>query len=229
MPKIIPKHIAIIMDGNRRWAKERGLTLLQGHLAGYEKLKEVGDWCLKRGVGILTIYAFSTENWNRKKNEVHYLLRLLKTGLTKELKEFNKKKIQLRVTGRVSELSNDLQKVLINAVEKTKNNTQGILNVAINYGGRAELVDAVKNIINKKIPADKVDEELINQNIYASDLPDPDLIIRTSGEMRLSGFLTWQSVYSELYFCPKYWPAFSEKDLADALAEYARRQRRFGK
>ncbi|MCG2693336.1 polyprenyl diphosphate synthase [Candidatus Parcubacteria bacterium] len=229
MSKIIPKHIAIVMDGNRRWAREQGLALLQGHLAGYDKLKQVGDWCLKRGIKILTIYAFSTENWNRKKNEVNYLMRLLKIGLTKESKEFYKRGIQLRVFGRISGLSKDLQTAIKEAVEKTKTNTKSILNIAINYGGRAEIVDAIKNIVAKEIPASKIDEETVNENIYTAGLPDPELIIRTSGEYRLSGFLTWQSVYSELYFCPKYWPAFSEKDLDEALEEYARRQRRFGK
>ncbi|MBU4332580.1 di-trans,poly-cis-decaprenylcistransferase [Patescibacteria group bacterium] len=225
----MPKHIAIVMDGNRRWAREQGLALLQGHLAGYDKLKQVGDWCLKRGIKILTIYAFSTENWNRKKNEVNYLMRLLKIGLTKESKEFYKRGIQLRVFGRISGLSKDLQTAIKEAVEKTKTNTKSILNIAINYGGRAEIVDAIKNIVAKEIPASKIDEETVNENIYTAGLPDPELIIRTSGEYRLSGFLTWQSVYSELYFCPKYWPAFSEKDLDEALEEYARRQRRFGK
>lgn len=229
MKLITPQHIGIIMDGNRRWAKERGLPSLEGHRRGYDKMKEVSDWCIKRGIKIITVYAFSTENWNRTKREVGYLMRLLKKAVSRELDEFNKRGIKLRVIGRLSGLSGDLQQACLSAMEATKNNKKGVFNLCINYGGRIEIVDAIKNIINKKIPASKIDEEVINQNIYTTGLPDPDLIVRTSGEMRLSGFLTWQSVYSELYFCSKYWPAFTEKDLDKTLSEYTRRQRRFGK
>jgi len=223
--KKIPQHIGIIMDGNRRWARGRGLPTLKGHQAGYNKMKKVGDWCLARGVKILTVYAFSTENWNRSKREVNYLMKLLKKALTDEVQEMHEKNIQVRVIGRISQLGKDLQKAVRDAMELTKKNTKGIVNIAINYGGRPELVDAFKVIVKKKAP---VTEKTIAQHLYTSGMPDPDLIIRTSGEYRLSNFLTWQSSYSELLFIDKHWPDFSEKDLDDAIAEYQRRHRRFG-
>ncbi len=222
------QHLAIIMDGNRRWAKQRGLSSLQGHKAGYEKLKAVGDWCLARGIKILTVFAFSTENWKRSEAEVGYLMKLLEFALTKELKVFIKKGIRLNIIGLKSGLSKKMQLAVKNAEAKTKNNKKGILNLAINYGGRLEIVEAMKKIARHKIPAAKITEELISRNAWTAGLPDPDLVIRTSGEQRLSGFLTWQSVYSELYFIKKHWPAFTEKDLDEAIKEYNQRHRRFG-
>lgn len=225
----IPQHIGIIMDGNRRWAKERGLPSLEGHHQGYEKLKEIAKLCFKRGVKVLTVFAFSTENWDRSKEEVSYLMALLKMAVKEALNEFHKDNIRMKISGRINQLSEDLQEAITETVEKTRNNTKGILNLALNYGGRPEIIDAIKEIIDKNIPAQKIDEKIIKENLYMSDLPDPELIIRTSGEKRLSGFLLWESAYSELYFTKKYWPDFNEKDLDDALQEYDRRERRFGK
>lgn len=222
------QHLAIIMDGNRRWAKEHGLPSLEGHRRGYDKMKEVGDWCLVRGIKYFTVYAFSTENWNREKKEINYLMGLFQMALTKEIPIFMKKEIRLRVIGRRQELSERLQKATIKAEEATKNNNKGTLNLAINYGGRLEIVEAVKKIIKKKINPSKITDKLISENIWLAGQPDPDLIIRTSGEQRLSGFLTWESVYSELYFVKCHWPDFSEKDLDKAIDDYNNRHRRFG-
>lgn len=225
----IPKHIGIIMDGNRRWAKEKGLPTLEGHRRGYEKIKEVGDWCSARGIKILTIFAFSTENWQRSKEEVEYLMNILHFGLTKELHEFDKRGIKLKIIGRREGLPEKVARARDEAEKQTAGNTSGLLQIAINYGGRPELVDAVKKIVTRDVPAEKINEEMIEQNLYTAGVPDPDLIIRTSGEQRLSGFLLWQSAYSELYFCSKYWPDFREQDLDETLNWYAGRGRRFGK
>lgn len=222
------QHLAIIMDGNRRWAKEHGLPSLEGHRRGYNKLKQVGDWCLARGIKYFTVYAFSTENWHREKKEINYLMGLFQRALTKEIPIFMKKGIRLRVIGRRQELSERLRKAIIKAEEATKNNNKGTLNLAINYGGRLEIVEAVKKIIKKKISPAQITDKLISENIWLAEQPDPDLIIRTSGEQRLSGFLTWQSVYSELYFVKCHWPDFSEKDLDKAINDYNNRHRRFG-
>ncbi|MFH1597968.1 MAG: polyprenyl diphosphate synthase [Patescibacteria group bacterium] len=223
--KKVPNHLGIIMDGNRRWARNRGLPTLEGHRRGYNKVKKVGDWCLDRGIKILTVYAFSTENWNRSKKEVGYLMKLLKKALTDDIQEMHQKNIQVRVIGRVSQLSKDLQKAVRDAVKLTKKNTKGILNIALNYGGRPEIVDAIRKVVRKKVP---ITEAAIADNLYTAGLPDPDLIIRTSGEYRLSNFLTWQASYSELMFIDKHWPAFTEKDLDKAIKEYQKRNRRFG-
>lgn len=225
----IPKHIGIIMDGNRRWARERGLPTFEGHRRGYDKVKEVGDWCLARDIKILTVFAFSRENWQRSKEEVDYLMNLLQFALTKELNEFSKRGIKLKIIGRREGLPEKVARAADEAEDRTEKNTRGLLQIAINYGGRSEIVDAVKKIIHQGAAKELVDEKLIEENLYTSGLPDPDLIIRTSGEQRLSGFLLWQSAYSELYFCQKYWPDFSEKDLDEALQWYAGRGRRFGK
>ncbi len=216
------------MDGNRRWARAHGLPTLAGHKRGYDKMLQAGEWCLERGVKVLTLYAFSTENWNRSKREVAYLMRLLKLALTREVATLNRRNIKLKVVGRLSGLSRDLQDAAQSAMAATEHNTRGILNIAINYGGRAELVDAVKRIVREKVAPAQVTEQLIERNLYTDGLPDPDLIIRTSGEQRLSGFLTWQSVYSELFFTPKSWPEFSERILDEALDWFSNRGRRFG-
>lgn len=223
------RHLGIIMDGNRRWAKQRGLPTLEGHRRGYSRLKQVGDWCLDRGVEVLTVFAFSTENWNRSKKEVNYLMRLLELGLSRDLDEMHRKNIRIAVIGRVAGLPSRLQKRIAAAVEKTKHNTKGTLQLAINYGGRAEIVDAVKKLVREARSASKITEASIAEKMYTAHQPDPDLIIRTSGEQRTSGFLAWQGVYSELYFTNKHWPDFSERDLDAALLEFKHRQRRFGR
>ncbi len=222
------KHLGVIMDGNRRWAKKRGLPAIEGHRRGYQKAKQVGDWCLERGIQILTVYAFSTENWKRSKVEVNFLMNILEEALTKDLAEFIDKGIRLRIIGDSLGLSQKLQQVIDIAQQKTKDNKKGDLNIAVNYGGRLEIVEAVKKITRKKISPVKINEQLIADNLWTAGQPDPDLIIRTSGEQRLSGFLTWQSVYSELYFTPKHWPDFIENDLDKAIDNFQKRDRRFG-
>jgi len=214
------------MDGNRRWATTRRLPSFEGHRAGYKKIEDVLRWCRDAGIKILTFYAFSTENWQRSKKEVDFLMKLFYLALTKDIKKLHKNKVCVRVIGRKNGLSKKLQQAIKKAEELTKNNTTIILNLAINYGGRLELVDAFNKIL--KNPPKEITEDLISQNIYTADLPDPDLIIRTSGEKRLSGFLTWQSAYSELYFIKRHWPEFSKEDFDGTLNDFANRQRRFG-
>ena len=226
--RIIPKHIGIIMDGNRTWARKKGLPTFAGHKKGYDIAMKVGEWCLDRGVNILTIYAFSTENWNRSKKEVTYLMRLLKHALSNETKSLHAKGIQIRVIGIEKGLSSEIKRAISKAENLTKKNKRGILNIALNYGGRSEITEAVKKIVKQKVKPIQITEDLVSKNLFSSDLPDPDLIIRTSGEYRLSGFLTWQSAYSELMFIDKTWPEFTEKDVDHAIEEYSRRNRRFG-
>ncbi|MBI4920036.1 di-trans,poly-cis-decaprenylcistransferase [Candidatus Azambacteria bacterium] len=221
------QHLGIIMDGNRRWARSRGLSPSEGHRAGCEKAKEVLKWCREAEIKILTLYAFSTENWRRAKSEVNFLMNIFYRILTKDIKELHKNNVRVRIVGRKEDFSEKLQKAIEESEKLTENNTGIILNLAINYGGRQEIVDAFNKIMEN--PPKKITENIISQNIYTAGLPDPNLIIRTSGEMRLSGFLMWQSVYSELRFVKRHWPDFSKKDFNDALADFANRQRRFGK
>ena len=224
----IPHHLGIIIDGNRRWAKEKGLPTFEGHRRGLKKIKELLKWSKNRGIKILTLFVFSTENWKRSKNEVNYLMRLLSRGLNdfkKNIKKINKYGMKIRVIGQRKRLPEYLKKEVQDIEELTKNNKDFVLNFALSYGGRAEIIEAIKNIIKKKIPPAKITEDIISQNLWTSDL---DLLIRTGKEQRISNFLIWQIAYSELYFCPKYWPDFTEKDLDEALLDYARRQRRFG-
>lgn len=223
------RHLGIIPDGNRRWARAHGLPSLEGHRRGYEKFKQVGVWAQERGIEQLTFFAFSTENWNRSKREVGYLMALFREMIVRDILGLHHRGIRFRVLGKLTELAKDLQKSIHEAMELTQGNRRSTLNVAINYGGRLEIVEAVKRLIGKRLAPTQVTEETLAQELYTAGEPDPDLVIRTSGEKRLSGFLTWQSVYSELYFCQKHWPAFTEADLDAALAEYERRQRRFGK
>lgn len=226
---MIPHHLGIIIDGNRRWAKKRGLPSFYGHKKGLDNVKKIGDYCIERGVKIITLYTFSTENWKRSKTEVTYLMELIKNAFSeKNVADLNNKKIKLRVIGQKERLPKSLQEKIQIAEESTKNNNKGILNLAISYGGRPEIVQAIKNIINKKIPANKITEGTINDHLWTAGLPYPDLIIRTGGEHRLSNFLTWQSVYSELYFPKKFWPEFTSKDIDRAFEEYGNRHRRFG-
>ncbi len=227
MLKPILHHLAIIMDGNRRWAKKRGLPSLFGHKQGYDKILKTGDWCLERGIKVLTVFAFSTENWNRSKEEVGYLMNLLEQGLTKDIKTMHQKGIKVQMIGRLNELPVKLQELCRQSMELTKNNTNATLNIALNYGGQPEIVDAVNKVIATGVK--KVNEQSFAKYLYEPTMSPPDLIIRTSGEQRLSGFLLWHSAYSELYFTKVLWPAWSAKDLDLALADYASRQRRHGK
>lgn len=224
----IPEHVAVIMDGNRRWARKHGKPSLEGHRAGYKTFKKVAYAALDRGVKVLSVWAFSTENWKRTKREVQFLMQLMEWVLKEEIAEFAQNNVRLIVTGRVHELSSRLQKLIADTMNLTRNNTRGTLNVMVNYGGRAEIVDAVRAIARAKLDPDSIDADLISQHLYQPELPDPDLIIRTSGETRTSGFMLWEGEYSEYVFSDKLWPDFTTKDLDAALAEYARRDRRYG-
>lgn len=222
-------HIAIIMDGNRRWAKDRNLPTAVGHKKGVEALKNTLRACNDFGVKYLTVYAFSTENWNRKKEEVDFLMNLVAVTLTNELEEMHKENIQIHFIGDISGLSTNLQKILKNAEEKTKNNTGVSLQIALNYGSRAEITTAIKKIVESKVSADKITEELVNSYLYTRNIPDPDLLIRTGGEKRISNYLLWQIAYSEILVLKEFWPEFDKKLLADSIIEFKKRQRRYGK
>ena len=222
------KHLAIILDGNRRWAREKGLPTFEGHKAGYDRIKDVSKWCLERDIRILTVYAFSTENWNRSKREVQYLMALMNKAFREELEELNKLGIRVNIIGSRDRLSKEIKKNIEKIERETKNNKEAVLNICFNYGGRLEIVEAVKKIVEEGIEAEKINEELISKYIWFKGQPEPDLIVRTSGEKRLSGFLTWTSVYSELYFPSCYWPDFDEKELDKAIKEFEKRNRRFG-
>jgi undecaprenyl diphosphate synthase len=224
----IPKHIAFIADGNRRWAKKNKLESIKGHHKGYEKIKTIPKYAFEKGVDIISIYAFSTENWNRSEYEVNYLMKLMRNVFTTDIDEINKQNIKLLISGRIEGLPEDLPQVCKDAIEKTKNNTGGILNICFNYGGRPEIVDAIKNIIQDKISTEKIDENLIRKYLYNGQLPDPDIIVRTGGEKRLSNFLMWESVYSELMFIDTFWPDVSEVDVDMVIDEYNKKERRFG-
>jgi undecaprenyl diphosphate synthase len=222
-------HLADIMDGNRRWAKKRNLPTLKGHQRGYEKLKQVGDWCLENGIKFLTVYAFSNENWHRKKSEVNYLMKLMLNGLKNDIDEFHSKGIRLKAIGQIEKFPKYLQKLIHESEEITKNNKKAILILCLSYGGRTEIADAVKKIVAKKIKPAQITEKLIEDNLYFPEAPAPELIIRTGGEFRMSNFLAWQSVYSELFFSKTLWPALSHNEFNEILDEYGKRQRRFGK
>jgi undecaprenyl diphosphate synthase len=220
----IPRHIGFVMDGNGRWAKERGLPRLAGHRAGGENTKRVLNACAKYGIKIVTLFGFSTENWKRPEEEVRGLMNLFEEAIDKGVIELHRNGVQLRHIGRLEGLPESLRKKIQDAVELTKNNKKFILNFAFNYGGRAEIVDAVKRIIEDGIDPEAVDEELFSRYLYTAGLPDPDLIIRTGGEMRLSNFLLWQTAYSEYYSTPVYWPDFDEAELEKALLAYSKRK-----
>lgn len=227
--KNIPAHVGLIMDGNRRWAKERNLPAFEGHRLGYGKMKLAPDWFFARGVKIISFYAFSTENWNRLREEVNYLMKLLEQAVEHSLLEQAKKSgYRILISGRLEELPGDLPAKCLEIMAQTKANRQGIVNICLNYGGRAELVDAARKLIKNKVELEQVHEGMIKKYLYQDELPDPDIIVRTSGEQRLSGFLLWQSAYSELLFMKKYWPDFEESDVDVILKEYAARKRRFG-
>jgi undecaprenyl diphosphate synthase len=224
-----PQHVAIIMDGNGRWAKERGLHRLAGHEAGGKNIRPVVKIFAAYGVRYLTLYAFSTENWSRPMVEVAGLLGLLAKKINQETQAFHQENIRLVHLGRLDRLSRKLREKVKAAVELTKNNTGLTLCLAFDYGSRDEIVQAAKRIADAGIPSDNIDESVFAQYLYSPDIPDPDLVIRTAGESRLSNFLLWQAAYSELYFTPVLWPDFGHKEVKEALSEYKRRQRRFGK
>ena len=216
------------MDGNGRWAKERGLPRLAGHRAGTENLRRTLRACRDLGVKVLTIYAFSTENWERPEGEVRGLMTILERVIDRELAELDANGVQIRHLGRLAGVSERLQRKIKHALKVTAHNDRFILNVAFNYGGRAELVDAIRKLIVDGVSADQVDEALVSRYLYTGDLPDPDLIIRTSGELRVSNFLLWQGAYAEYYVTPTYWPDFDRGELLKALEQYSKRERRFG-
>lgn len=229
---ILPKHIAFVMDGNGRWARERGLPRTEGHRVGMKRLKEVISASLDLGVKVVTFFAFSNENWNRPKQEVQILMRFLEMYLGKEIKDMQKKNIRFRVIGRGEPIPKYIREKIRKAEELTKNNDAMTLVLAINYGSRQEIVDAVKRIaqaaVKQEISSDDIDENTLSRNLYTKGLPEPDLLIRTSGEMRLSNFLLWQLSYAELYFPKIYWPEFDKNELVNAIKEYQNRERRFG-
>ncbi|CCY23832.1 MAG: isoprenyl transferase [Brachyspira sp.] len=227
------QHIAIIMDGNRRWAKEKNLPSAFGHKKGVDALKAAMRACDDFGVKYLTVYAFSTENWNRKKEEVDFLMNLLGETIKNELKEMHENGVVINFIGDLTKLSSKLQEILAHAVEVTKNNTGVHLQIAFNYGSRDEIVHAAKLIAEKvkngNIRPEEITEEMISQNLYTKDIPDPDLLIRTGGEMRVSNYLLWQIAYSEFLVTKRYWPEFDKNALSEAIIEFNHRQRRYGK
>ncbi|GAB1421039.1 isoprenyl transferase [Anaerolineales bacterium] len=225
---VVPHHVAIIMDGNGRWAKQHGLPRTEGHRQGTENLRRIIRAAVEFGVSVVTIYAFSTENWSRPPREVRWLMRILEMVIDRELNELNDEGVQIRHIGALDGIPSRIQKKIQKACLVTKDNSRLILNVAFNYGGRDEIVHAVKKIVESGISADEVNEDLINHYLYTSDLPDPDLVIRTSGEHRLSNFLIWQASYSEYYFTDVYWPDFDRDEFRKALEDFSHRQRRFG-
>jgi len=229
IPGQVPLHVAIIMDGNGRWARARGLPRLAGHRAGVDNLRRVLEAATEFGIRYLTIYAFSTENWSRPPDEVRGLLNILEDVIDRELQSLNKNGVQLRHIGRLERLSPELQAKVHQAVEMTQHNERLVLNIAWNYGGRDEIVEAVHRMMESGVLPDDVDEDLVSQYLYTAGIPDPDLIIRTSGELRVSNFLIWQGAYAEWYVTPTYWPDFGRDELLEALWEYARRDRRFGR
>jgi len=225
----LPRHVAIIMDGNGRWAKLRGLGRREGHKAGAENIRRVVRHFAERGIEVLTLYAFSTENWGRPREEVSWLMRMPSRWIKREIGPLHEHGIRVRHIGRLEALSRGLQKQVRDAEQLTANNTRMTLCFAFNYGGRAEIVDAVRRIVAEGIPPEQIDEATIAAHLYTAGLPDPDLIIRTAGEHRLSNFLMWQSAYAELYISDRYWPDFDPEEADRALAAFGQRQRRYGR
>jgi len=228
----LPQHIAIIMDGNGRWANRRSLERIMGHTRGMESVKEIVKTCRELGIRVLTLYAFSLENWNRPKTEIKGLFKLLKRYLRSELKELYKNNIQIKSIGHLESLPPDVQDVVREAIEKTRDNSGMILNVALSYGSRDEILQAVARIAARAaagtISLSEITEEMFSQELYTAGLPDPDLLIRTSGELRISNFLLWQLAYTEIYVTDVLWPDFRKQELYKALLDYQKRQRRFG-
>ena len=217
------------MDGNRRWAKEKNLPSAMGHKKGVDSLKNILRACNDFSIKYLTVYAFSTENWNRKKEEVEFLMNLVAVTLTNELAEMHKENVQIHFIGDLTKLSDKLQKILANAVETTKNNTGVVLQIALNYGSRDEIVHAVQKIVESGVKSDEIDEQLISENLYTAGIPDPDILIRTGGEQRISNYLLWQIAYSEIIIRSEFWPDFDKNSLKDSILEFGKRQRRYGK
>jgi undecaprenyl diphosphate synthase len=225
----IPTHVAIIMDGNGRWALARGLPRLAGHRAGTENLRRVIEACIEFGIRYLTIYAFSTENWGRPPEEVQGLMKIFEDVIDRELQELHDQGVQLRHIGRLDRVEPAFREKVLHAVEYTRDNKRLILNIAFNYGGRDEIVCAIQRIIQDGVKAEEVTDELVNRYLFTAGVPDPDLIIRTSGELRGSNFLIWQGAYSEWYFPQTYWPDFDKEQFRLALEEYSHRDRRYGR
>jgi len=225
----IPRHIAIVMDGNRRWARQRRLPAIAGHRAGVETIRKTLRAARERGVEYLTLYSFSTENWSRDPEEVTGLMGLLEETIRRETDSLVRDDVRLKVIGRLHELSPGLQRSIAGAVEATAKCARGVMTLAFNYGGRAEIIDAVRRIVGDGLAPDAVDEAAIASRLYAPDHPDPDLLIRTGGELRVSNFLLWEVAYAEMWATPVLWPDFSVGDLDDALGSYAKRERRFGR
>ena len=223
------KHIAIIMDGNRRWAKDKNLPSAMGHKKGVDALKNILRACNDFGIKYLTVYAFSTENWNRKQEEVDFLMDLVAVTLTNELEEMHKEGVKISFVGDLTRLSPKLNKVIDNSIEKTKNNSGVNLQIALNYGSRDEITNAVRKIIKDNISPEEITQELISKYLYTHNIPDPDLLIRTGGEKRISNYLLWQIAYSEIIVVDEYWPDFDKNVLARCIEEFGRRQRRYGK
>jgi len=228
-PTRIPQHIAIIMDGNGRWAAARGWPRLAGHRAGTENLRRVIRACVDFNVKYLTIYAFSTENWGRPQEEVEGLMNILEDVIDKELEELNQEGVQLHHIGRLDRLNPRLQEKVLRSIEVTKNNDRLVLSIAWNYGGRDEIICAFKRMMKDGVKPEEIDEELVNSYLFTTGIPDPDLIVRTSGEMRTSNFLIWQAAYAEWYVTPTLWPDFNREEFYKALVSYSARDRRFGR
>lgn len=223
------KHIAIIMDGNRRWAKEKHLPSAMGHQKGVDSLRSTMRLFDQFGIKYLTVYAFSTENWNRKKEEVEFLMGLLAKTLLNELDDMHKENVRIRFLGDLTKLSKNLVDIVKNAENKTKDNTGVNLNIAFNYGSRDEITNALKAIVQEGLKSEDITEETVSNHLYTKDIPDPDLLIRTGGEKRISNYLLWQLAYSEIYVTDAYWPEFDENELSKAIVEFEHRNRRFGK
>jgi undecaprenyl diphosphate synthase len=221
-----PECVGIIMDGNRRWAKEKGLPAFEGHLNGYRKLKEVIGWMKEKGIDYSIYYAFSTENWKRDKKEVGYLMNLIKKAFSEQMSFLKGEGVRIRTVGDIGMFPEDIQNKIRKTEEETKNNKEHTMVLAASYSGRAEILKAVNELIKKGV--NKVTEKIFSDHLWTAGIPDPDIIIRTSGEQRLSGFLPWQGVYSELFFVKNHWPAFSKEDFENILEEYANRDRRYG-
>ena len=229
MTVAVPRHLAIVMDGNRRWARNKHLPAIAGHRAGVDTIRRTLRAARERGVEYLTLYSFSTENWSRDEEEVGALMALLEETIRRETKTLVEDGVQLKVIGRLHELSDRLQRAIAGAVKETSPGTRGVMTLAFNYGGRAEIVDAVKQLVADGVPAESIDEAAIAKRLYAPEHPDPDLLIRTGGELRVSNFLLWEVAYSEMWATQVLWPDFSVADLDTALASYAERERRFGR